>query len=383
MLYTKSIEKITYQDILDFCNERYRESIHLDYKVKIDSSLAKNIAAMANTWGGLILIGVDEVDSKPKLPVEGLEYREHLREQINNLILGNIMPPIFPEIQVCQSEEGNRALIVVRVFQSDLTPHAIRGNTRVYIRTDTSNEPEELASVDRILWLIEKRRKSVELKNDFYERADKRFSILCRKGGISVEHMDAFFGMSPLYPFEILADYRKLAKEIVERIKSDGWSSTFPMNLYNSRFEPTQNGVYSFFLKESKDYFSYEEVNHYGFFYHREEMYFRQEINGVLIQNSLLSDILIRLDLFLESMSKFYNVLGYWGILELRVHLGKLSEVVFRDLPPPRGYMRFDEIKASPVDNMLEFSKTISYAELKNNRKELVVDWTAPHELES
>ena len=130
MLYTKGIEKITHQDVLDFCNERYRESIHLDYKVKIDNSLVKTIAAMANTWGGLIIMGVDEVDSKPKLPVEGLEYREHLREQINNLILGNIMPPIFPEIQVCQSEEGNRALIVVRVFQSDLTPHAIRGNTK-------------------------------------------------------------------------------------------------------------------------------------------------------------------------------------------------------------------------------------------------------------
>ncbi|GAJ01553.1 unnamed protein product, partial [marine sediment metagenome] len=37
------------------------------------------------------------------------------------------------------------------------TPHAIRGNTRVYIRTDTSNEPEELATVDKVLWLLDKR----------------------------------------------------------------------------------------------------------------------------------------------------------------------------------------------------------------------------------
>ena len=255
-----------------------------------------------------------------------------------------------------------------------MTPHAIRGNTRVYIRTDTSNEPEELATVDRILWLIDKRKKAVELKNNFYERADKRFNLFCKKGGISVEHTDAFFGMSPLYPFEVLVDYRRLEKEIAEQIRVTGWRSTFPMNLYYSRFEPTQNGVYSFFLNETKDYFSYEELNHCGFFYHREELYHEREITGILIKNSLLWDILTKLDLFMESMSKFYGILGYWGVLELRIHLGKLSEVVFRDLPTPQGYMRFDTITATSIDNVLEFSKTITVMELKNHREQLVVD---------
>ncbi|GAJ01557.1 unnamed protein product, partial [marine sediment metagenome] len=30
MLYTKKIEEITYQDILDFCSEQIRENISLD-----------------------------------------------------------------------------------------------------------------------------------------------------------------------------------------------------------------------------------------------------------------------------------------------------------------------------------------------------------------
>ena len=90
MLYTKEIKKITFQDIVDFCKEKHRETIHLDYKQEIDSSLAKTIAAMANTWGGVIVIGVEDEDSKPKLPVKGILYKEHLREQINNIILGNI-----------------------------------------------------------------------------------------------------------------------------------------------------------------------------------------------------------------------------------------------------------------------------------------------------
>src|SRR5271157_5965668 len=100
MLYTKTIERITFEDVVNFCAERHRESIHLDYKREIDNSLAKTIAAMANTWGGLILVGVEDDDSRPMLPVEGMYYQERLRERINNIILGNITPPVFPEIQI-------------------------------------------------------------------------------------------------------------------------------------------------------------------------------------------------------------------------------------------------------------------------------------------
>src|SRR3989344_7773262 len=210
MLYTKDIEKITFQDVLDFCNQKYRETIHLDYKQEINSGLAKTIAAMANTWGGLIIIGVEDEDSTPKLPIKGIEYKEHLREQINNIVLGNIMPPVFPEIQICPDEKNKKALIVIRVPQSNHSPHAIRSNTRIYIRTDTSNEPEEFATIDRILWLVDRRKKSTELKDGFYETAEKRFNTLCKKDGVVIQHTDAIFSICPPYPFEALIDYRKL-----------------------------------------------------------------------------------------------------------------------------------------------------------------------------
>jgi len=69
MLYTKTIERITFEDVVNFCAERHRESTYLDYKRQIDNSLAKTIAAMANTWGGLVIIGVEDEDSRPRHPV--------------------------------------------------------------------------------------------------------------------------------------------------------------------------------------------------------------------------------------------------------------------------------------------------------------------------
>ena len=95
MLFTKEITKITFEDVVNFCNQQISESVSLDYKKDFPSDLEKTISAFANTMGGLVIIGVGDKDSKPKLPVKGLEYQEGFRERVNSIILGNIYPPIF------------------------------------------------------------------------------------------------------------------------------------------------------------------------------------------------------------------------------------------------------------------------------------------------
>lgn len=376
MLFTKEIEKITYQDVVDFCTQQYRENIHFDYKQDIDASLAKTIAAMANTWGGLIVIGVKDEDSKPKLPVIGIPYKEHLREQINNIILGNITPPVFPEIQVCQSADNKTAFIIIKISQSNFTPHGIKNNTKVYIRTDTSNEPEELATVDRVLWLVDKRKRSTDLKNSFFKKAEERFNILCKKAGVSIGHTDTIFSICPLYPFEILVDYKNLKQEIPNKIGVRGWGYSFPLYMMRySDFNPTQDGTYGFFANENSGYILYEELNHYSLFYHREDLcHTDKSENGNLVHHSLLWDILTRTDMFFESMSKLYTILGYWGLLELKISMNKLNDVSFRDLPAPRGYIKFDDITSSSIDHKLEFTKIIPCRELNENRIDIVID---------
>ncbi len=69
MLFTKDITQITYEDVFIFCNQRLPESVHLDYKRDFPRNLEKTIAAFANTMGGLVIIGVEDDDGKPKLPV--------------------------------------------------------------------------------------------------------------------------------------------------------------------------------------------------------------------------------------------------------------------------------------------------------------------------
>ena len=373
MIFTKPIQEITYQDVLDFCSEQHQESIHLDYKREVARSLVKTIAAMANTWGGVVVIGVDEEDSRPRLPVDGLPYEEHLRERINNLILGNVIPPLFPEIQVCRSPGGDRALIVVRIPQSQLTPHAIQGNSQVYLRTETSNEPEELASLDRIQWLIDRRKMSEDLKSSFHQLAERRFDALCGRHGVTVAHGDGTLSMTPLYPFELLCNPRHFNPDLLNTMHTRGWgASRFPKLLNQQQFEPVQNGTYAFSLGSGR-YVCYEEFNQYGYSYHREDLA-RTERSGDGDEThfSYLHSLLVLLDLYLESMAKFYSHVGYWGILELRIILRRLSDVGFRDLPPPRGYHRFDNIEGRPLDDELQFIKSFSCSQLVEERPLLV-----------
>lgn len=374
MLYTKKIEEITHKDIVDFCNEQIRENISLDYKELVDSSLSKTIAAMANTWGGLIIIGAEDDDSKPKLPLKGVELKEHLREQINNIILGNITPPIFPEIQVCSSDDGKTALVVIRVPQSNTTPHAIRGNAKVYIRTDTSNEPEELATVDRVLWLVDKRKKSVELKNTFFDRSQSRLQKLTGKK-VPIEHADVIMSASPLYPFEAMIDYRKLRNGILDQIKTQGYSQNFPTNVHYARFEPSQNDSYSLIYRQDTGFVSYEEMNHYGFFYHREDAARSEKKDDEKIQHTCYPiHILVALDLFLQSMEKFYSELGYCGFIEIKIVLNNIGDVSFTDIPAPRGKYKIDRELKTPIDNILSVIKELSVKDLSEKRMELVID---------
>lgn len=98
---------------------------------------------MANTLGGIILLGVEEDDeNRPILPLKGIGFQRGLSERVINIVLTNITPPVIPEVAVCPNKK--EALVVIRVPQSHQTPHAISDNTQVYLRTGNRNNPEAL-----------------------------------------------------------------------------------------------------------------------------------------------------------------------------------------------------------------------------------------------
>lgn len=70
---------------------------------------------MANTLGGWIIIGVDDdkKSDKPKLPVEGIDFKKQLSLEVTNIVIDNISPPSLPIIHVCEPDKNNKTFVVI------------------------------------------------------------------------------------------------------------------------------------------------------------------------------------------------------------------------------------------------------------------------------
>src|SRR5437016_4358660 len=116
-VWTKSIESIVWQDVLDFLALRLPEGSRLDYKGDLPANIEKHLAAFANTQGGLLLIGVDQDSDTgapilpPKcVPLRGLDAR------IEQKGLEAVYPGFVPDVRLVEHpERAGYGVGVVRI----------------------------------------------------------------------------------------------------------------------------------------------------------------------------------------------------------------------------------------------------------------------------
>ncbi|MGB6686836.1 MAG: ATP-binding protein [Terracidiphilus sp.] len=181
-MFGKPIQEITFAEIVSFLETGVREGTALDFKLDFPSALEKTLAAFANTYGGIILIGIDETDlGAAVLPITGVEVRPGLRERVLQKGLEAVHPPLLPEVHVFEFKsnpslpEPDRALIVVNLPESMEAPHSVDQRTVVYLRGDNvSTRIERKATVGEIEWLLNKRQRSLELKQRLVANAIDR-----------------------------------------------------------------------------------------------------------------------------------------------------------------------------------------------------------------
>lgn len=331
MIYTAPINQITWDDISAFCEQQKPEDSYLDYKKDFPDRLEATIAAMANTIGGVILIGVEEEkDSKPKAPIAGIVFNKGLQERVMNIILGNIMPPVFPEIQVCPNGSGDRAVVVIRIHQSDQAPHAIAGNTRVYLRTGNLNNPEELARVDDIEWLKNRRQKSELLRESLFSRAKDRAARRTKPGNSPWLTL----ALSPLYPVKPFMDPPGL-QALRRDIEVENRGNRFPQPDYKGGVLAQESLIIE---DPTEPYSAYTEMSVFGLYFNQQCLLGdrpRPDDSEPLMN---LEQVLISVSQLVGSGAKFYSRLGYWGPLWFRLQLDELRNIrmlgnpCFRDL---------------------------------------------------
>lgn len=325
MIYTSPIDSLTWGAVEEFCAQGIVEGTYLDYKRDFPTELARTIAAMANTLGGVILIGAEEgVDGKPKLPLVGVPLDRGLAERITNIVLSNVTPPVFPEVAVCPDASMANAVVVVRVPQSPEAPHAIRQNTRVYLRTENRNNPEELATLEQVEWLQSKRTRSVALRDHLFAEAIKRsdvsFGFVDRSQGVRVltqgmQPANLVLRVVPQFPrqqFKTPPELKSVLREIQVR-DYYGTDDVFPLGGSNAVL--LQNGAYVSATLDAdtgkRSY--YTELSVFG------QLFYRQTLITKSGDQNLVraSELFCRLDEFTSSAKKFFERIGYQGYVLL------------------------------------------------------------------
>lgn len=152
-MFTRDIRKITGVELAaavkHLIDSREPESLRLDYKEKLDISnkkgrleLAKDVSSFANEQGGVLIYGVPEIRGEelpyPKPLAEcGLEIEPGLPEQIENILLSAIQPPLHTlAIEIVDIDEITpKQLIVIQPHESYWKPHMVEGyESRRYYR---------------------------------------------------------------------------------------------------------------------------------------------------------------------------------------------------------------------------------------------------------
>jgi len=121
----------------------------LEFKLQADhpAQLAKAMAALANSQGGVILIGVDDGGQ-----VVGADDPDLVERKLRNAGGTNCQPPLYPQVEHIEVE--GRCVIAVQVGEGLEKPY--QANNLFYVRHGAESRP---ASADKLLRLFQERGK--------------------------------------------------------------------------------------------------------------------------------------------------------------------------------------------------------------------------------
>ncbi|MCU1240468.1 MAG: putative transcriptional regulator [Candidatus Acidoferrum typicum] len=320
-MFSIPIEEITFDDVNSFCQARPREGLVLDYKLDFPRRLDKTIAAFANTYGGHVLIGVDETQTgEPVLPIAGVALQPGLRERVVATALDAIYPPVYPAVRVVEFQSPgattpDRAVVIVRIQESDASAHAVDGGKSVYLRVDNiSDQFLRQATVEEIEWLTNKRKKSLALKDSLLAAARNRATNYLvnyramRRLSTQEPRGRYIMWTVPTFPrSELARPERLLELSRTWRVQVAGYE--FP----NGLAVPIVDGIRQ--PQAPVMNYWYTEVNRFGLVYTEIGYTGQGDEYSEVIVCSLVASLIVA---SLRFSTNLYMSLGYFGLVDFR-----------------------------------------------------------------
>ncbi len=335
------VDTLTFENIEEFLKSGVREGVALDFKEDFPPKLAKALSSFANTYGGIVLIGVGETSTgAAALPIVGIPLKSGLREQIIQVCLDAIYPPLVPDVRVVPFKshpslnEEDRAIVVIRVEESEIGSHAVDQRTTVYLRADNVSDPIRKATVEDLEWFAQKRSKSLAEKMrilDLVRRHAHQYSIMLQQRNqrfTSGSSGKFAFWTVPTFPRFPLAD----TKRILELSRQRSLTTNLPgIGFPSGTPTPVAEGV--LWNDLSNRDLRYTEIQQQGMIY--SEFGFWSESNTVSCTTAAML-----IGAALKYAVQLYKALGYFGLFDFEFRLmgvkdRKVETIYVHDMPYP------------------------------------------------
>jgi len=158
-LFQKETSEITLDDLREKLSDR-PEGFYMEYKgrdtIDDNDTIAKEIAAFANTYGGWLFIGIDtDEDNKPLLcDPPGVPKEKANSERIQQIAQSHLAPgPYIASVQVPLAEDDPNSDVILGIYieESGDPPLIRRRDGRVYRRSgDVSQPVKDRTELDRL-----------------------------------------------------------------------------------------------------------------------------------------------------------------------------------------------------------------------------------------
>jgi hypothetical protein len=147
-------------------------------------TIAEEMAAFANAYGGVLIIGIAESDDNPaRASALGLLIRDcvNCAARLEPAIRSRFDPPIQGfDLRALPSPDGNgEGVLVLRVPASSLAPHGVGRPPECYVRRGAVKEPATMRDLQNIFW--ETRTRNERIRALQLERQEFLRGIIAQK----------------------------------------------------------------------------------------------------------------------------------------------------------------------------------------------------------
>ena len=165
-LFSADLDSISFTGVEDFLaikapiGQRPPEGLRIDYKLMEPTDLSDTVAAFANTFGGLLFIGVESHRTKYNFPIS-LPGETFVGGDIKARIAGKILSQVTPRPEFSVGvaplpSPSDRAVVVVRVVAGVWPPYEFSASNTVRIPVRIADTTRQ-ATLREIEQLIQRR----------------------------------------------------------------------------------------------------------------------------------------------------------------------------------------------------------------------------------